>query len=58
MCHVGICDGFFRAAERGFGPPPSKGGPYKNLNTKSERLSVAELLVLGLKGLICTIDKQ
>jgi hypothetical protein len=41
MCHVGIGDGFFRAAERGFGPP-SKGGPAKNLNTKSERQSVAE----------------
>jgi len=30
-----------RAAERGFGTP-SKGGPAKNLYSKSEKLSVAE----------------
>jgi len=34
--------------------PPGEGGPAKTLDTKSERLSVAELLGLGLKG---TVDK-
>jgi hypothetical protein len=33
--------------------PPRKGEPTKNIYTKLERLSVAEWLWLGLKGLIC-----
>jgi hypothetical protein len=44
------------SGEKHFGPL-SKNGPDKNIYTKSERLSVAEL-GLGLKGLICTTDKQ
>jgi hypothetical protein len=36
-------------------PPRSKGGPAKNLYTKSEKLSVAEWLRFGPKRLICTI---
>jgi hypothetical protein len=46
-----------RGAESGFGPP-AKGTPVKSLYTKPERLSVAEWLELGLKGLICIIDRQ
>ena len=46
---------YFRAAERGFGgpvkkkfdPPPSKGGPAKNPNTKSQR-----------RGEICPLSKR
>jgi len=32
-------------------------GPPESLCTKSERLSVAACLALGLKGMICTVDK-
>jgi len=52
-----------RAAGRGSGlgikkiRAPSKGGPAKNLYTQWGRLSFAEWLGLGLRGLICTIDK-
>ena len=41
--------GSFSVKKNFFGAS-SKGGPAKNLNTKSERLSVAELLGPGLKG--------
>ena len=55
-------------SESGFGPRwkkkkkknsilPGKGGPAKNKYTKSEILSAAEWLGLGLKGVICTIDR-
>lgn len=33
-------------------PPPNKGGPSKNLDTKSETLT--RFQSLGLKGLMCT----
>ena len=41
-----------------FAPHPSKGGAAKNIYTKSERLSVAEWLGLGLTGFTCTVDTQ
>jgi len=44
--------------EKIFSRPRRKDIPAKNVYTKSERLSVAKWFGLGLKGLICTIDKK
>jgi hypothetical protein len=51
--------GRVRAPMKNFFRAPSKGGPAKNIFTlnRQDWLSVAEWLGLGLKGLICTIDK-
>jgi hypothetical protein len=44
--------------EKLFSGPRRKDIPAKNIYTKSDRLSVAKWLGLGVKGLICTIDKK
>jgi len=43
--------------EKLFSVPPCIGWPAKNLDTKAERMSIGERFRLGLKGLICAVDK-